>query len=121
MERMSLEQYKKEVGVVNVTPSKYHNQNTYVDGIRFDSKTEGRRYQELKLMEQAGEISGFGRQPSFVVGLGVRYIPDFIVCGKDGNIWVEDVKSDGTATATFKVKQKLWRERYPWIELRIIK
>lgn len=122
MGNMSMEEYRRLTGQSKpVTQSKYHNQPCYVDGIQFASKAEGRRYQALKLLQQAGEIRGFGRQPSFVLGLGVRYIPDFIVCDASGVIWVEDVKSKGTETATFKVKQNLFYEKYPWIELRIVK
>lgn len=121
-EHMSLEEYRKLTGQAKpVSKSKYHNEPCYVDGIRFDSKAEGRRYQTLKMLQQAGEIKGFGRQPSFVIGLGVRYVPDFIVCDSSGKIWVEDVKSAGTETAVFKVKQNLWNEKYPWIELRIVR
>src|SRR5260221_14254258 len=38
---------------------------TVSDGIRFDSKLEAKRYQELVLMERAGEILWFLRQGSF--------------------------------------------------------
>lgn len=37
--------------------NKWHNEPVTVDGIRYDSKNEYRRYCFLKLMEQAGEIS----------------------------------------------------------------
>lgn len=33
--------------------NKYFNQKTIVDGIKFDSKKESIRYQELKLLEKA--------------------------------------------------------------------
>ena len=36
--------------------SKYGNEPVIVDGIRFDSKNESRRYFYLKLLERAGEI-----------------------------------------------------------------
>ena len=99
--------------------SKYGNIKTEVDGITFDSKAEARRYGELKLLEMAEEILGFGRQPSFVLPGNIRYRPDFIVCDKDGNIWVEDVK--GVATKEFRIKQKLWEHAFPWLELRVVK
>lgn len=38
-------------------PNKYNNRKTTVDGIKFDSIREAERYQELKLLEEAGEIS----------------------------------------------------------------
>lgn len=42
-------------------PNKYGAKKTVVDGVTFDSKAEARRYQQLKLMQQAGEIIGFTR------------------------------------------------------------
>lgn len=98
---------------------KYNNIKTTVDGITFASKAEARRYSELILLQRAGEIKGFGIQPSFVLTGGVRYIADFIVCDKNGNKWVEDVK--GVETQAFKIKKKLWEACYPWLELRLIK
>lgn len=101
---------------------KYRNIKTEVDGITFDSKAEARRYGELKLLTAAGEVKWFNRQPSFVIARGARYIPDFIVCGKDGVLWVEDVKSPVTAkNSTFVLKAKLFTEQYPTLELRIVR
>lgn len=121
-EHMSMADYRKEVGISTNKPAavtKYHNIKTTVDGIEFDSKAEARRYTELKLLKQAGEIKGFGIQPSFVLPGGIRYRADFIVCDKDGLIWVEDVK--GVCTKEFSLKQKLWKDSYPWLELRLMK
>jgi len=115
MKYISLEEYRKSISKA----SKYHNKKTEVDGHIFDSIAEANRYIDLKRLKRAGEIQGFGIQPSFVLQGGVRYRPDFIVCGKDGRIWVEDVK--GVSTQAFKLKQKLWAEAYPWLELRIVK
>jgi hypothetical protein len=46
-------------------PHKYHAQATTIDGIKFASKAEGRRYSDLKLLERAGEISGLELQPEY--------------------------------------------------------
>jgi len=100
------------------TPRKYRNVKTTVDGITFDSRAEANRYIELKTLRAAGKISGFDIQPSFVLDGGVRYRPDFIVCDNAGMVWVEDVK--GVETQAFKLKRKLWEQRYPWMELRVI-
>ncbi len=113
MTRWTAKDYKAYKG-----KSKYRNIRVEIDGHTFDSKAEGRRYEELKLLQAAGEIDGFGLQPSFVLEKGIRYRPDFIVSG-DGQIWVEDVK--GVETAAFKIKKRLWEVKYPWLELRIIK
>jgi len=99
--------------------SKYRNKKTEVDGIQFDSKAEANRYRELMLLQQQGEIKGFGLQPSFVLMGGVRYRPDFIVCDANGHIWVEDVK--GAETKEFIIKLKFWETCYPWIPLILIK
>lgn len=102
------------------TGSKMGNRKTEVDGIVFDSQLEANRYCELKLLKESGEINGFGRQPSFVLDEGgTRYRPDFIVCGKDGQIHVEDAK--GHETAVFRMKQRQWNAVYPWLPLKIIK
>jgi len=101
-------------------PSKYKNVRTEIDGITFDSKAEARRYTDLKNLQRAGEIKGFILQPSFPLETGIRYRPDFLVCGNDGICWVEDVKSKGTITQAFKIKHKLWKARYPFLELRVI-
>ena len=37
--------------------SKYNSRKTVLDGIKFDSVKEAKRYAELKLMERAGVIS----------------------------------------------------------------
>lgn len=92
----------------------------------FDSRLEARRYDQLLLLEQAGEIAWFTRQPRFDLGGGVIYRPDFLVVGKQllfGNapfhqVWVEDCK--GHVTQVFHVKHRLFRARYPKTELRIL-
>lgn len=60
---------------------KYKAVPTEVDGIRFASKKEARRYQELRLLERAGEIADLELQPRFELSvLGVRlgaYVGDF--------------------------------------------
>ena len=48
-------------------PHKYGAIPTIVDGIRFASKAEARRYSELKLLEQAGQIARLRIQPRFVL------------------------------------------------------
>lgn len=45
--------------------NKYHNCKVMVDGIKFDSKAEARRYAELKLMEDTGHIKELKLQPKF--------------------------------------------------------
>ena len=104
---------------VKMRINKYRNVKTEIDGHVFDSKAECKRYNELKMLQNAGEIKGFALQPSFLLDKGIRYRPDFMVCGADGVLWVEDVK--GMETKEFKIKRQLWDNKFPWLELRIIK
>jgi len=48
-----------------MTYSKYRAVKTVVDNITFASKKEAARYQELRLMEKAGEIRYLELQPRF--------------------------------------------------------
>ena len=43
---------------------------TWLDGIRFSSKAEAKRYAELKLLQKAGEVMGLNVQPPFPIADG---------------------------------------------------
>ena len=104
---------------------KYKNKKIVVNGIQFDSKKEAKRYQELKMMEDAGEITKLERQVKFdllpnqkdpdgkVVERKVQYIADFVYM-KNGIICVEDVKGyrEGGAYRVFVIKRKLMLYRF---------
>lgn len=94
---------------------KYHNEPIQVDGIRFASKREAERYQELRLLERAGQISGLVVHPEFPLEvdgeLVGRYIADFAYYGEQGPV-VEDVKSTPTKTAVYRLKKKLVQALY---------
>ena len=47
--------------------NKYQNKKITIDGVKYDSKKEARRWQELKLLEKAGEIYDLRRQVKFVL------------------------------------------------------
>lgn len=105
--------------------SKYRARPTVVDGIRFDSKAEATRYVALREMESAGIISRLELQPRFTLhakgGAPVCvYVADFAYTAEDGRRHVEDVKSDPTATALFRLKRKLFLAEYPTTPLHII-
>jgi Protein of unknown function (DUF1064) len=97
--------------------SKYKAVKTTINGIKFDSKAEARRYSELKLLEREGQISGLELQPSFIIAPSVKfaaskrakpalkYIADFAYTDFQGNKIIEDVK--GMLTPAFKIKQHL--------------
>ena len=92
-------------------PSKYGNKKVEYDGIKFDSKRECQRYQQLKLMLKAGEISGLELQKKFELTpknnrfRAMHYVADFVYLDKNKNLIVEDSK--GFRTKEYKLKQKL--------------
>jgi hypothetical protein len=109
------------VGVLDVkTPdkpkkNKYNAKKTTVDGIVFDSKAESKRYEFLKAMEAAGEISDLETQPRYVFFVnGQRicaYKPDFRYV-EEGETIVEDVKSKATKTRDYSIRKKLLKALY---------
>ena len=92
--------------------SKYRAQPTEVDGIRFASKAEARRYGFLKIRRMAGEIADLECQPRFPLRVNDQlictYVADFRYRDlKTGKVVVEDVKSDPTRTPLYRIKAKL--------------
>lgn len=110
---------------------KYGNRKVTIGGMVFDSKKEAKRFEELFLMEKAGEISGLRRQVKYVLIPAQRefldeiytrgekkgenkpgrllerectYIADFVYY-KDGEVIVEDTK--GFRTKEYIIKRKL--------------
>ena len=94
--------------------SKYGAVKTEVDGIKFDSKHEAKRYQELRLLEQAGEITNLCLQVPFELipkskyGMPIRYIADFTYNDRNGQLIVEDAK--GVKTPVYRLKRRLMAE-----------
>ena len=108
--------------------NKYRNQETVIDGIKFQSKKEANRYCELKLLEKAKEIEELKLQPKFILQEGfkkdgvtyraITYVADFSYIQK-GKLIVQDVK--GVETEVFKLKRKLFEYKYPDLKLELIK
>jgi len=101
---------------VQLNRHKYNAKPVEHDGIRFDSKKEGRYYQELKLRVLAGEVIFFLRQTVFHIE-GGTYRVDFQEFHSDGTIHFVDVK--GMQTAAFKKSKKQVEARYP-VEIEIV-
>lgn len=127
--------------------SKYNNQKDSRGAVKFDSKKEARRYDELMLMLQSGKIRNLKLQPQFTLQESyktpegkrvnaIRYVADFSyeesvranVIFPDGRyrpsenavVWqtvVEDVKSAATKTRTYHMKRKMMLEKFG-IEIR---
>lgn len=107
---------------------KYRNIETTVDGIRFASQKEARRFSYLKELENSGEISDLRLQVNFTLQEGytktdgervrpIVYKADFTYKKRDENgrhtlYIVEDVKTKGTRTEKYKIKRKLFMEKF---------
>ena len=93
---------------------KYSNTPVVVDGYRFASKAEAKRYGELKLLEKAGKISGLTLQPRYkleVHGMKIcDYVGDFYYFTKTSHQVAEDVK--GIRTPVYRLKKKLMKAIY---------
>jgi len=106
--------------------SKYGAKPTTVDGIRFDSTKEARRYGELRLLEKVGAIRNLETQPQYpidvvelwraaygrgqfgaVVRCGV-FTADFrYVDTQTGEVVIEDTKSAPTKTTAYRLRKRL--------------
>ncbi len=96
--------------------TKYNNKPTYSKGIKFDSKKEALRDQELTRLEKKGEIHSLQRQVAYEFRynnqLICKYIPDFVYKVGDETI-VEDVKSKITSkNPVYRIKNKLMKAFY---------
>ncbi len=90
--------------------SKYRAVPTAIDGIRFDSKAEAKRYGELKLMERNGDIMGLRIHPKYPIEVNGKKICTYIADFQYINLAtktpvVEDVK--GVKTPVYRLKKKL--------------
>lgn len=93
---------------------KYGNRKVVIDGIQFDSSKEGRRWQDLKLLETAGEIHSLETQVRYKINVNGEhicdYIADFVYMHKGLTLVVEDVKSEATRKLpAFRLKKKLMK------------
>lgn len=105
--------------------NKYSAIKTESDGITFDSRKEARRYNELKLLQRAGQIKDLQLQPVFLLQEGykragksiqaITYIGDFSYI-ENGRQVVEDAK--GMKTEVYRIKKKLLLKRYPELDFR---
>ena len=91
---------------------KYRNIKTEIDGIKFHSKKEAKRYSELKMLESASAINQLELQPQFPLYVNgekiCKYIADFRYFDVATQTWVvEDVKSPASKTPVYRLKKKI--------------
>lgn len=92
--------------------TKYNNKKTIVDGIKFDSQKEARRYGELMLLVKTGQVKELRLQVRYPIVVNevkvCTYVADFVYLDLfDGKRIVEDVK--GVKTAIYRLKKKLMK------------
>lgn len=96
-------------------PHKYHAEPTEVDGHLFPSKREAERYQQLRLLEQAGAIEDLRLQFRFPLAVRDTVIGHFVAdftytdVGTRGCV-VEDAK--GMRTELYRWKKRHFEAQY---------
>ncbi len=112
---------RKKTSVKNDS-AKFKNKKTEIDGHKFDSKAESRRYQELKALAQTHKIEDLRLQVPFelipsqyengkCVERSCKFVADFTY-QENGALVVEDVKSPATITPAFVIKRKLMLHKH---------
>ena len=121
---------------------------TIVDGIKFDSEMESKYYKYLLELKNQGIVKEFTLQPDFLLQekfinlngdiiLGshedfekikrkykletisaINYISDFDVIYTDGHREIIDIK--GLETPEFRLKLKLFKYKYPELNIRLL-
>lgn len=101
--------------------TKYNSKKVTIDGIQFDSKSEGDYYLYLSEQLQDGLIKSFSLQPKIELipkfekyGKKFRsttYTPDFKVTDWEDNVTYIDVK--GFSTAPSELRKKLFDYLFP--------
>lgn len=107
---LSVEEYRELVRAGEAKDSKYRNKPVTIDGIRFVSKMEGRRYEQLRDLQKGGAIRNLRLQTQYkLIVNGVlicRYRPDFEYDDvATGEHVVEDVK--GYRNHIYAIKAQL--------------
>lgn len=109
--------------------SKFRNKRIEVDGVKYDSIGEAKRFQSLHILEEQGLIRGLRRQPRYDLysSRGYKictYVGDFEyreMChdGTPGALVCEDFK--GVRTPVYQLKIKWARAEFPDVEFREVR
>ncbi len=94
-------------------PAKYRNVRTEYRGVKYDSKAEAERAEQLDYLKRCAYVKWWIGQPKFHLGCPENvYVADFFVMTAiPAHHYVEDVK--GFWTKKFKHDVKLWRQYGP--------
>jgi hypothetical protein len=94
-----------EMGDRKPAVSKMGNVVSYVDGIRYASKAEGRYAEQLNLLWKAGAISFYLRQVGFDLPGGVRHFVDFLIFAPGCEMKFVEVKGRDLPLGRLKRRQ----------------
>lgn len=99
--------------------NKYRNRRVVIDGQKFDSVREAKRWKQLTVLERAGVINSLKRQVRFPLMVNDKlvctYIADFTYVDESGQKVIEDSK--GYATQLFRTKAKLFAALHPGLQI----
>lgn len=95
----------KGLGITKQKTNKFRATPTEVDGIRFPSILESKRYLELKQQQEQGKITELKLHPKVTLLPTIPWELDASYL-ENGVLIYEDTK--GAETRDFKVKKKLW-------------
>jgi hypothetical protein len=109
-----------EIPSFSARANKYGAVPVVVDGIRFDSTKESRRYRDLVLLERAGAIRDLVLQPSFPIQVVALWRPggEIVTVGRftadfqyrdvaTDEIVYEDTKTPATKTTAYRLRKRL--------------
>lgn len=97
--------------------NKFGANTVVVDGYRFSSEAESRRYLVLKQEQADGLIADLRLQPAFRIEIKGRLICDYVadfsyLLLPQRNRVIEDVKSKATRTPAYLLKKKMVEAQY---------
>lgn len=90
---------------------KFNAKQTIIDGIKFSSKKEARRYADNKVRVKVGELLFFLRQVPLHLPGNTKLVIDFVEFTAAGEVHFVDTK--GMETEVFKLKKRQVEEIYP--------
>jgi hypothetical protein len=110
---------------------KYGNEPVEAFGIVFDSKREREEYLKLRERAESGEIVDLRVKPTYVLlepflyfgkrVRGMTFTPDFDYLDATGIRCVVEVKGGkATQTQAYKLREKLFKARYPHIFFEVV-
>jgi hypothetical protein len=102
-------------GMSTQAQPKYRNKPTVVEGIRFPSQREARRFLDLRLLERNGEVRNIRRQVEYRLEVGglliCKYRADFVYDELRKGEWTIDIVEDvkGYRTPEYRLKRKMMK------------